>query len=96
MYSCEGEYNDAMSAQGQAEAEHQQEMMYFDFLNDLIDNKEYYLHSLYITIDKLMAENNKEFKPAIDHLISLKEIVETNKNKPLNLNNTFDINDLPF
>ena len=48
-YSCEGEYNEAINAQGQAEAEYQAHASYEHFLNDLIENGnmyEYYLHHI--------------------------------------------------
>lgn len=93
MYSCEGEYNDVMNRQARAEAEYQQEVAYNEFLNNLIDNKEYYLHSIYISIDELYRNNkNKEFDLAINHLTNLKNKYEVKINEPLDINNT----DLPF
>lgn len=91
-YSCEEEYNDAMS--GQAQAEYEQQEAYYSFLNNLIENKQYQLHGIYVALDILNEANNKEFNLFRVYLLDIKSRLEMPKlTEPLT---ETDIKNLPF
>lgn len=58
MYSCEGEYLAAISAQAEAEAQYEYYRQYQEYLDSLIEAKQYELFSIEYCLDLLMS---KEF-----------------------------------
>ena len=57
MYSCEGEYLAAMSAQGEAEAEMEQYRQYQEYLDNLIEAKQFDLYGVEYCLDLLMSKD---------------------------------------
>lgn len=60
MYSCEGEYLAAMSAQAEAEAEMEQYRQYQEYLDNLIEAKQFELFSIEYCLDLLMSRDFKK------------------------------------
>ena len=82
-YQCEDEYNAAMNAEGEAEAQMMQE--YQEYLHSLIKEGKYQLHAIEVALDLL---NDHSFvnsaKTAREYLIEIKtELMKPKVNKPL-------------
>lgn len=68
MYSCQEEYEAAMNAQGEAEAEYENHRQYLEYLDELATSDPY-MYALEIGIDILSQSNSKsEFDKAIEVL----------------------------
>lgn len=57
-FESEGEYNDYMQAQGEAEQEAQMRQEYDEYLDSLIKDKKYNLHALEVVQDLISAKWN--------------------------------------
>ena len=78
-YQCEDEYNAAMNAEGEAEAQMMQE--YQEYLYSLIKEGKYELHAIEVALDLLKDDN---FAEARKHLIEKKtELMKPKGSKPL-------------
>lgn len=77
-YSSKEEHDYYENGAAQAQAEYEQQQAYYEFLDKLLENKQYQLHAIYISLDVLNDSCNDNFKPAIDFLIDLKNKIETN------------------
>jgi hypothetical protein len=60
-YECEADYNAAMSAQAESEAQYnmEQERQYIEYLDALIENKQYQVFGIEICLDLL---NSMEYE----------------------------------
>jgi hypothetical protein len=57
-FESEGEYNNYMQAQGEAEQEAQMRQEYHEYLDSLIDDKKYELHAIEVVQDLINLKWN--------------------------------------
>jgi len=73
MYSCQEEYDAAMSAQAEAEAQCGMEMEWENYLSDLLDKKKFDLFALEIACNHLHSKSFKDSGlQAVEYLTLLK------------------------
>ena len=90
-YENEADYNYAMSAQGEAEAQyyHEQQRQYDEYLEGLIKDKQYRLFGIEICLDLLNTDMfNKSGLSAKEFLCAEKDRINNNKILPTSKDNS--------
>jgi len=82
-FESEGEYNDYMQAQGEAEQEAQAMQEYHKYLDSLIDDKKYELHAIEVVQDLINSKWNgkddiKEFLSIEKAKLMIPNLIKSN------------------
>lgn len=93
MYESEGEYNAAMSAQAEAEAEYQAHCDYLNYLDNLLHEGKTYEYQLRVIADALESDRFKNSGKTPSNY--LRELAD-NLNKPAHIEQDRKPDDLPF
>lgn len=89
-FESEQHYNECMAAQAEAEAHNAEQEAYYEYLGDLLDNRQFDLYAIEICLDML---NSREFKKSG---LTAQEFLSLKKVKLLEPKQTIEIGEMPF
>ena len=89
-FESEQHYNECMAAQAEGEAHNAEQEAYYEYLGDLLDNRQFDLYAIEICLDML---NSREFKKSG---LTPQEFLSFKKEKLSQPKEDIKIDEMPF